>query len=244
MSGCARGAAIVFAIVTIVSAASAQNDESPAVREARERFALGEQHYERGEYAQSLAEFQRVFDLLTEVRHPNAPVVLFNVARCYVQLGRDREAIATYERFLAAAPPGEPSRERAQAELRELRARVSLDGPEGPPAGSGGISPVGPIVAAIGAVAVVAGVITGAMALAANAEATAGCVDDRCPAELAPRADEAHLLANATDGLLFGGLAVAATGALLIILLPGEGAPAASAGCTDRGCGVLVTGRF
>lgn len=166
--------------------------------------------------------------------------MLFNVARCYQRLGRAREAVQAFERFLAEAPSGAPNIEVARVELQELRARVALDGAASAPS----ISPVGLIVTGVGAAALIAGAITGGLALAANADATAGCVDGRCPVELAPRADEAHLLANVTDGLLFGGLAIAAAGVVLIFVLPGEGPVAASAGCTSDGCAAFVSGRF
>lgn len=228
----------VVALVVCASPAGAQ--EAPP--EAHAIFERGEQHYEAGRFAQSLAEFERLHSLLTRALHPNAALILFNMARCYQRLGRAREAVQTFERFLADAPAGAPNTEIARVELQELRARVALDGAE--PASASPMSPVGFIVAGVGAAALIASAVTGGLALAANADATAGCVDGHCPASLGARADEAHLLANVTDGLLFGGLAIAAAGVVLIFVLPGEGGVSASAGCTGDGCAAIVRGRF
>lgn len=224
--------------LAIAPAAQAQEAESPQVRESRTRFATAEQLYDSGAYAQSLVEFRHVYRLLREAGHPRAALVLYNIARCYVATNREREAIATYEQFLAEAAPDAPMRDAAQSELRELRARVSLDANTG-----GGVSPVGPVLAATGGAAVLAAVATGIVAMVRNDEARQGCDNGHCPAALGGVADEAHTLAIATDVLLFGGLAIAALGVVLTFVLQ-EGSTTATAGCSTEGCGILVGGRF
>lgn len=242
MTGILRG---LVAVLVLVCAAPAAAQDRAIAPEARQQFERATAHYEAGRYAQSLADFEQVHAALVGAGHPNAALVLFNIARCYQRLGRARESVAAFERFLAEAPEGAPNIEVARVELQELRARVALDGArEEEPAPSGpSISPVGPIVAAVGGAALIAGAITGALALVANADANDGCVDGHCPAALAPRADEAHLLANVTDGLLFGGLAVAAAGVVLIFVLAGD-ETSASAACTSDGCAAVIGGRF
>lgn len=239
-----RGLAIVIAVAIAAgtSTASAQpaDTESAAIREARTRFELAEQHYEAGDFALALREFQQIHGLMLQAGHPNAPLVLFNVARCYAALDREAEAIDAYERFLADAAADAPNRDVAQAEVRELQTRREIRGE------SEGlrISPIGPIIGAVGVAAMIAGAITGGLALAAQADATDGCVDGRCPPELGPRADEAHLLANVTDGLLFGGLAVATVGIVLTFVISPESDASATAGCSGTGCAVGVGGHF
>jgi hypothetical protein len=51
------------------------------------------------------------------------------------------------------------------------------------------------------------------------------------------------VLANAADGLLWGGLAVLATGVVLVLVLS-ESGTTASAACTDEGCVGIVRGVF
>ena len=72
------------------ASASAQNEQATGEGEARARFARAEQHFERGAYAQALAEFQVIHEVLSSAGHPNAAVVLHNIALCYQRLGRDR----------------------------------------------------------------------------------------------------------------------------------------------------------
>lgn len=242
------GSVLSLILLGVDGQAAAQDaqPDTPQIQEARERFDRATQEYEDGHYALALADFEAVYRSLTEAGHRSAPIVLFNVARCYVRLGRAEDAIRTYERFLADAPEGAPNIEVARTEVRDLRARIALRGGAQTPTTGGGISPVGPIVAGIGAAAMIAGAITGGLAIAAHDDATRGCTSDgHCPAELSSTADQAQLLANATDGLLFGGLAVAAAGVLLVFVLPSDGeAPSASAGCSMTGCGAVVRGRF
>lgn len=88
--------ATIFAAFMLATVSTAQGQEdAPQVREARARFATGEQLYEAGAYAQSLREFRQVYDLLREANHPRAALVLFNVARCFVASNRERDAVTT-----------------------------------------------------------------------------------------------------------------------------------------------------
>lgn len=248
----AKRAGVSVALLSVVlmgltlTAAAQGNEPDARVREARERFDRASQEYANGHFGLALADFEAVYEVLVAVGHENAALVLFNMARCYVELGRNEEAVRTYQRFLEDAPEGAPNIEVARTELRELRVRMSLQSDEQPPAGSSGISPVGPIVAGLGGAVMIAGAITGGLALAAHDDATRGCVDGHCPAELDPRADEAALLANVTDGLIFGGLAVAVTGVVLTFVLPGDGSEPASVAvaCSSERCVGTVQARF
>lgn len=237
---------VLVAGVLAWSATGGAQPSSPAaqspIEQGRLHFARGEELYAGGQYALSLSEFRRVYELLSGAGHRNAPIVLYNVARCYVELGRNREAVETFEQFLRDAPEDAQMINEARIELRELRARVSL----GTASGAGGISPVGPVVLAVGGAALLAGATTGIVALLQHGDATAQCVGTACPAGVADALDAAHGLAIASDALLFGGLGIAALGAVLLaVVRDGSGEPApATATCSGEGCFVGVRGSF
>src|SRR5262245_40869703 len=74
----------------------------PRVVESRSHFENAERLYHEGaDYALALTEYRRSMELLEQVGHPNAPLIEFNIARCYWRLGQNHEAIAAYESFLA-----------------------------------------------------------------------------------------------------------------------------------------------
>src|SRR5690606_16370056 len=112
--------------------------------------------------------------------------------------------------------------------------------------GDGAISPIGPIVLGVGGAMMLAGAITGGLALAEHGELTGMCDAQlmRCPAELEARVDDLAVLSITTDVLLWGGLAVAATGAVLTFLLKEESSSTVSAACDGTGCAAFVTGSF
>ncbi|SRR5690606_36953611 len=100
----------------------------------------------------------------------------------------------------------------------------------------------------VGGAMLLAGAITGGLALAEHGELTGMCDGQtmRCPAELEGRLDGLAALSITTDVLLWGGLAVAATGGVLTFLLreEEESAGAVSAACDGTGCAAFVTGSF
>lgn len=228
--------------------------ERPEVAEARTRFELAERHFDSGDYALALTEFERVHELMTAAGHPNTSYVLYNIALTNERMGRDAAAVEAYERFLAETGDDAPNRADARNRLRELRARVALEerdrgaaSPSGDGGGGGGgVSTVGIVVAATGGAAAIVGGIFGGLALSNSESARAECVDMRCPESARDGIADAQTLANVADGLLFGGLAVAATGVVLMFVLDegGGGDAQASAACTGDGCVAVVAGRF
>ncbi|HJL15725.1 MAG TPA: tetratricopeptide repeat protein [Sandaracinaceae bacterium LLY-WYZ-13_1] len=246
-----RGVLLTLAltVAAVPAPVAAQPDE--AVAEARTRFELAERHFDDGDYALALSEFERVRELMEAADHPNAIYVEYNIALANEEMGREQAALAAYERFLAESGPEAPNREEAQRRLRELRARLELDARDRAAAeraaveSDGSISPIGPIVTAIGGAAMIAGGVLGGVAIAESDRAREGCVDSRCPAGARDGIADAQTLAHVSDALLFGGLAVAATGVvLLFVLREGGDEAAASAACTGRGCAAFVRGRF
>lgn len=202
----------------------------------------GHTFYRNQQFASALAEFEAAHRLMTEAAHPNAYVVLYNLGQTAVSMQRERQALAYFEQYLAAAPPGANAEVRADAEAqaRELRLRLALD-----QRGGWSPSPIGLIVAGTGAAAMIASAILGGVALSTQGDALAGCVGTRCTPEAWARLGDAGTLAIATDVLLWGGLAVLAAGTVLTFVLADAGsAPAATAACASDGCVALVEGTW
>src|SRR5690606_35963283 len=124
----------------------------------------------------------------------------------------------------------------------------STSAPDAPPSesGEGGPSVVGPIVLGVGGAMMLAGAITGALALAEHGELRGMCDEEamRCPAATEERMGGLSTLSISTDVLLWGGLAVAATGALLTFLVREESGATVSAACDGTGCAAFVMGSF
>ncbi|HEY8552903.1 MAG TPA: tetratricopeptide repeat protein [Burkholderiales bacterium] len=244
----------------VLAQTAADEAESPAIAEARQRMDVATAAFERGEYAVSLTEFERVYALLEG--HPRRAYVLYNMARANQELGRDRAALALFERYLAEAGPDAPNRTEAQRHVRELRLRLELDAqqqhapaaepartsdePAGSPTSSGfSPSPLGIAVASVGLAAVVAGAIVGGVALAQDSSARADCDERSCTPEAYASLVDAHTLANAADGLLWGGLGVLAVGAVLTFVLAETGrSETAAASCDPRGCMAVLRGSY
>lgn len=227
---------IVMTLLLASTLAAAQEQESPALAEARARFQLAEQHYQRQEYASAMEEFERSYQLLASINHPRRHLILWNLGQTAMSMSRERQALEHYRRYLAEAPADAPNRAEAQSLVRELELRGQMDGGQS-------LSPIGPIVLGVGGAAAITGAILGGLALAQHGEATARCTGIECPRDALAQMDGAATLANVSDGLLWGGLAVAAAGVVLTIVLR-DGAPAATAACTGEGCVVIVGGRL
>lgn len=256
MTGLIKRGVVTLLVLAWAGSAVAQDPDTAVSPEARALFARATEHYEAERYAQSLADFERVHAMLVEAEHPNAALVLFNMARCYQRLGRARESVEAFERFLAEAPPGAPNMEIARVELQELRARVALDAPEerapegverSPEAPSAEtISPVGPIVLGVGGAMLVAAAITGGVLVAEDGALSAMCPNGVCPTSARATAEGLESLAIVTDVLWIGGAALAAAGLVLTLVLRDEAPrePPVTASCSATGCAVRVGGTF
>ena len=144
------GMAIVAAALAWATAAAAEQEQDSRVAEARAHFDQGEVHFDHGRYTLAAQEFQRSHELLVAASHPNAALVLYNVARSLEEIGgREREARAAYGGFLESATVNADTSENvsnAQEHIRELDARLAAHGDGSPPSAGSSISPVGPIV--------------------------------------------------------------------------------------------------
>ena len=165
------------------------------------------------------------------------------MARAHEELGRSAQALRLYERFLAEAGDDAPNRAEAQRNATELRLRLRLDEEAPAPSEGWSPSPIGIAIGAAGAAAMIAGAVVGALALADGDAAVAGCEGTRCTPAAHAAIGDAQVLANAADGLLWGGLAVLATGVVLTFVLA-ESPTTASAACTGEGCVAVVREGF
>lgn len=107
---------------------SAPVDTRPPEEIAREAYALGEQHYASGEYAEAEAAFIRAYAAVSN------PVVLIAIAESRARLERGAAAVEVLERYLRVRPnaaDADAVRERIET-LRATPGRVQIETtPEG-----------------------------------------------------------------------------------------------------------------
>jgi tetratricopeptide (TPR) repeat protein len=99
---------LIAALVLLLSTAMARA-ESPAEREARQRYTHAQKLADSGHWADALDEYQRAYEL------SKYPALLYRIALCQDQLGHTAEALASYKQFLAEEPSSE---RRASVEQR------------------------------------------------------------------------------------------------------------------------------
>jgi tetratricopeptide (TPR) repeat protein len=116
-----------------------KSDMSDADTEvARRHFRAGAQLYDQGEYAGALLEFEAAR------RAKPLPELDFNVARCYDRMERWREAIDSYEKFVATTPSAADADE-ATRRIFQLRRRVSQEAAKPPVAPAPVATPPPPV---------------------------------------------------------------------------------------------------
>lgn len=230
---------------------AAQAAEDPRIADARARFERAEEHYASGNFALALEGYEHAYEQMRAAGHPNAILVLYNVSQTNERLGRLRVALEGFERFLVEAPADAPFRDEATRRAADLRRRLELQqedsGSGAAPPSEGSISPVGPVLLGVGGAAAIVGAILGGVALSDSESARAGCEGTSCPADARSGIESAQTLANVADPLLFGGLAVAAVGLVLTLVLrdgPDEPPVQAAASCGPTGCGAVLRGSF
>lgn len=243
---------VVFGLLLIAPVASAQED--PRIAEARAHFQRGEAHADSGEWALALGEYQQAQAIMEELGDPRALSMVYNVAQANYELRNNETSLAGFQRYLTESGPNAPNRDVAQRRVLELEARIAAEGGDTDPGGDGSaqesggevVSPIGVIIASVGAAAIIAGAVVGGLALSEGDAAIEDCdANDRCAPATMTELEDVGTLAGVADGLLFGGLAVAATGVVLMFVLADSGDDAsASAFCTPDGCAAAVRGHF
>ncbi|MCI0668861.1 MAG: TonB-dependent receptor [Myxococcaceae bacterium] len=99
-------------LAAVLAAGTASADER---LEARRHFRVGMALISEKQYDEGIRELEAAFAIKP---HPN---VLFNIARAWVDAGRDEKALEAYRRYLAFAPS---DASRVESAVRELEARV------------------------------------------------------------------------------------------------------------------------
>lgn len=111
----AAGAACVPGLAEAQARRAVPRD--PRIEEARLDFEAGTAAYDAGRFEEALARFQHAYELTS------SPDLLYNIATVLDRLRRDEEALAAYERFLAARPDT-GDRPNIEARVRALRAAI------------------------------------------------------------------------------------------------------------------------
>ncbi len=115
-----RSLLCVLILLGTLGASSARADN---LEEAKLAFAAGKVAFERGEYEQALSQFQRA-NLIAP-----APSLSYNIGKTYEKMGRYRDAVLAFERYLELAGPPQSDDDRKFQD--ELKARI--DGDRGTP---------------------------------------------------------------------------------------------------------------
>jgi tetratricopeptide (TPR) repeat protein len=118
---------IALALALALASGSARAIEDPDTEIARRHFETGRDYYEAGNYQAALKEFEAA----RAVRP--FPAFEYNIGRCYDRLERPSEAVAAYERYLAAAPDV-PDADEVRERIRVLKLRIAVESPAPPPA--------------------------------------------------------------------------------------------------------------
>jgi tetratricopeptide (TPR) repeat protein len=254
------------------SAARAQGDAQAAADaegQAREAFSRGRIHYDNGEFAQAAEAFEDAYrlsgremlqyNLYLAYRDANMPEKAAGALRAYLERVDVIENRPQLEARLRALEEGiaerKAARERAAQEARSTSSTPSSTPPpsEQPAAQDPGKWWLMPTIVMAGGAAMMLGAIgTGVVAASKQKELDENCDGNVCDPKYEDTADQGQLFAITTDVLLFGGIAVAATGATLLLLRkPKKGTsgeadrgPTASAGCFADGCAGSVTLHF
>jgi tetratricopeptide (TPR) repeat protein len=126
-----RSVVLSLLVLALPLAGSARSDavaEDPDTVAARRHFDAGLELYGLERYVDAIREFE----LARAVRA--IPAFDYNIGRCDERLERWADAIAAYERFLAASPPFAEESAQVRARLGVLRQRVAGRGaPRLPP---------------------------------------------------------------------------------------------------------------
>ncbi len=242
------------------SAAPSPDDEA----RARDAFQRGRIHYDNGDFDRAAAAFEEAYRLSN--RHP----LLYNLYLAYRDANQPDAAARALANYLALVDAVE-NRSQLEARLRALeeglakqkqqqeaeqqakeeqeqKAAPASESPQSAgPQKRWWITPVA--VMGAGAALMVGSLATGMMTLSKEQQLKDDCTGGVCDPSLKSTADSGKTLAIVTDVLLFGGVATAATGAVLFFLKKpkAEATPSKTATnvhCSTRACGASLSVRF
>jgi tetratricopeptide (TPR) repeat protein len=269
------GASIVLLIVCLFTGVvAAQSPATGSEAEARAAFERGRVLYDSGEFVQAAQAFEEahrlsgrdalLYNLYLAHRDANQPEQAAVALRGFLTKVENIENRAQLEARLAALEQG-LAREREEREREAAAAAASSQAaqekPAEPRAATAEAEPGKSLrfisavsLASVGGAMMVASIATGLMARSRQNELEDECPNKLCDSSLEDTAESGEKLARTTDVLLFGGLAVAAAGTVLLFLdLRANGetnssartrTPRLVAACSGRGCAATATLRF
>jgi tetratricopeptide (TPR) repeat protein len=269
---------LAWTVVLVASLCATQAVAQGAGNEAaaREAFERGRVFYDSGEFTQAAESFEEahrlsgrdalLYNVYLAHRDANQPAQAAEALRSYLQKVPNIENRAQLEARLHALEQGlERERKEHEREAQAAPAAATTTAPiaappiEGEPAASKpGRSPrfiAGVALASVGGAMALGSLATGLMARSRQNELERECDTAKvCDDGLRSKADSGKRLAYTTDALLFGGLAIAAGGAVLLVLELRKGGeqkgqargfvPQVDASCSGRGCGATATVQF
>jgi tetratricopeptide (TPR) repeat protein len=254
------------------AAAAATSPEN----QAREAFERGRIHYDNGDFARAATAFEEayklsgreglLYNLYLAYRDANQQENAAQALRQYLAKVEVIENRAQLESRLKALEAGIAERKAAEAReaedqrhAAELKAQqeeqlaaqkaAAERAPEAQPEPpKWWRTPV--IIMGAGGALMAGSLVTGLMTNSKTSELEDKCDGSSCPESLKPTYDSAKTLALVTDILLFGGIATAAVGGVLMLLkkpkkqASTKDSPQANVSCSRVGCAGSVSLRF
>ena len=249
----------------------AQNEKA-----ARDAFERGRSFYDAGAFEQAANAFgeayrlsgrdQLLYNLYLAQRDANHPAEAAEALRGYLARVPNIDNRSQLESRLAALDAGLARDREAQAQAAaqaQAQADAQAAAAAAAPVAPAPIAPVEPIetkrsnkfwagigLISVGGAMMLSSIATGALAHNHQQKLEDDCPGKVCNPDLKSTADSGKTLAHATDGLLFGGLAVAAGGAAVLFLwhglerVPSSAPPPVTAFCSNTGCMAQTTLRF
>lgn len=240
-----RGIVVVVAVVAVAPLARAQADRELA----RQEYEAGERHYQAGHYQLALESMQSSYRRMEGDRRAQV-LILHDIGLCQMRLGRNADALESFDAYLREAPADEDPQRLAEAResARDLRARIAAGdvGPRGAGSEPSALVISGAVILGLGAVGVIAAIPTGVAASDGEARLATMCPDGGCPASSEGLLNETRSMALTTDVLWILGASIGAIGIVLLSIgiAIDSSAPSASAMCTEEGCVGTLRLRF
>lgn len=236
--------------------------------QAREAFERGRIHYDNGEFAKAAGAFEQAYKL------SGREGLLYNLYLAYRDANEQEKAAEALRQYLAKVEVIE-NRAQLEARLKALdegiaqrkaaEAAEAAQAAERQHAAEQAAAPVAPVSQApapgrwwltpvvlmgAGGALMLGSIGTGVVANNKANELEEGCVGNNCDPDLKATADSGKTMAIVTDVLLFGGLATAAVGGVLVLLkkpkkdASADRTPEARFACTRSACAGGVSLRF